>query len=107
MSNERQSPADIAKRQVEAQRQLMLDYKATFTTEKGRRVLADLKHRFGFGRWAAKDTKDGEVIVRRVFMQGPIHHIQDMLDANPRKEPKPNKALSASHHENATASPPA
>jgi hypothetical protein len=105
MSDDPQTPAQMAKRQAEAQRQLVLDYKATFTTEKGKRVLADLKHRFGFGRWAAKDTEDERTIARRVFMQGPLHHIQDMIDATPQRDPKPKRALSANHHENATPPP--
>lgn len=99
------SIADVtAKRQAEFRR-LVGDYKATFANEKGQRVLADLKQKFGFDRWEAEsETLSDNIIARRVCMKGALYHIQKMLAHTFRKEPKPRRALSDHHHEN--TSPP-
>lgn len=81
------------KREAE-HRQLVKAYKATFSSAHGLTVWNDLKRRFRFGKWAAADTKDTEEIVRRVFMHGPLHHIDDMRNHTLTKDAKPKRALS-------------
>lgn len=78
-----------------ASRQLQLDYRAVFNSPKGQRVLSDLKARFGFGKWPAKDTEDERAIARRVFMQGPLYHIEEQLRTPFKREKKQAKAISA------------
>lgn len=93
------------KRQAAERRQLVQDYKALFSTDRGKRVWADLCKKFGFGRWPATDTEDTEKIVRRVFMHGPLHHIEDMRRITFRENTdKPKRALAGNHHEDKTPS---
>lgn len=88
-----------AKKEAELRR-LVIAYKATFSTEKGRLVLADLKRRFGFDVCEAdSELLSDNVIARRSFAKRPIFHIERMRNHNFRKEPKPKRALSDSHHE--------
>lgn len=75
--------AQDEKRQA-LQRLLVIHYKRCFTSDSGKKVLADLKKRFGFNQWPAEDTEDERKIARRVFAQGPLYHIQKQLD-NPLK----------------------
>lgn len=92
-----------AKREQE-RRQLVKAYKATFSSSHGLMVLADLNRRFKFGEWAAKDTEDTDKIIRRVFMHGPLHHIEDMRNTSLEKKRLPKQAISENHHE--TNNPP-
>jgi hypothetical protein len=96
------TPAETAKRQQQAARQLILDYKAVFGSDKGKRVLADLHHLFQFERWEAEDTHDSETILRRVFMHGPLHHIAKQLRVTFAEKQKPKRALSHHAHETTT-----
>jgi len=90
-----EDPEEIAKRRESEQRRLVLDYRATFQSEKGRHVMADLKRRFGWERWEAEDTENADLIARRVAAKGPIFHIEKMLRITFREgKDKPKRARS-------------
>lgn len=92
--------ADAVRRQQETQRQLVKDYKATFTSEKGRRVLAHMKRTVGFDECEANsETLTDNQIARRVCMKRLIFDIEKMLRTQLRNDAKPKRALSATHHE--------
>lgn len=75
------TPEEVAKKQAKQADDLKLAYRAVFGSDKGKLVWADLRNRFCFDRWAAEDTEDFEKIGRRVFMQGPLHHIKKMMES--------------------------
>lgn len=102
--SEQDSAATAAKKHQEAQRQLVIDYKAVFGSDKGQRVLSDLKKVFGFDRWEAQDSEDANVIARRVCMKGPIFHIERMLKTTFAREQKPKRAITT--HEKPDQPPP-
>jgi hypothetical protein len=101
MADDIPSAADKIAQQQQAQKQLVLDYKAVFNSEKGQRVLADLKQRFGFDRWEADSEQlTDNQIARRVCMKGPLYHIERLRNTTFREKARPKRALSAKHHEN-------
>jgi hypothetical protein len=104
--NESLTPAEVAERRQFEQRQLVKAYHSTFSTSHGKKVLADLKAKFGFDVCEAdSELTSDNVIARRSFAKRPLYHIERMLKTTLRETAKPNKALSANHHENATAGP--
>ena len=73
-------PAERDNKRSQAERERILAYKRCFSTASGMAVLADLKVRFQFDRWEADNSDDPAVILRRVYMHGPLWHIQKQMD---------------------------
>lgn len=94
------SPKERADKREAERRALVKAYKATFASAHGQRVLVDLKQRFGFDVCEAdSELLSDNIIARRSFAKRPIYHIERMLKATLRKEPKPPRASSGNHHE--------
>jgi hypothetical protein len=74
-------PTDPAAEQKRhhAKRQLVLCYKRVFSTDSGKKVLADLRHLFGMDRWECENESDAQAIARRCAAKGPIFHIEKQL----------------------------
>lgn len=86
-----------------ARRLLVKSYKATFSTEHGKRVLADLKLRFGFDVCEAdSELLSDNIIARRCFAKRPIHHIEKMRNASLELVRKPKRGKSAHHEDEST-----
>jgi hypothetical protein len=102
MSQQPESPAVSVKKQQEAQRQLVLDYKAVFGSDKGKRVLAHLKATVGFDRCEAdSELLTDNQIARRVCMKRLIYDIERKLKTTFReRDNKPTRARN--HHEPTT-----
>lgn len=92
-----QPPEELEKRKAE-RRDLARAYKRFFTSEDGKRILADLESKCNWGRDPYSQGVTGKDLSYRCGTQVPLRHIHTMrdipLDPLGRTEKKPRSAKS-------------
>jgi hypothetical protein len=86
MGTNDRSPAQAdndEKQRAAAQKQRLIDYKLTFTSQHGERVLRDLKAQFLYGKPAFHSGISTEHGILIAGGQHVLSHIEEMIEADP------------------------
>jgi len=87
------SAKEIAAQTDKERRQLVLDYRATFNSDRGQKVLADLHRKFGFSRPSAVAGMRSEEVWLREGMKLPLYEIERMRTLVFKPKRRQTKAL--------------
>lgn len=97
MGNTIEAPAEAdkvaGKERDAARKQLIIDYRMTFSGGHGERVLADLRDRF---MWARPAWHPGQPVNDGILISGGHHvlaYIEDQITADPNSNEKPNERI--------------